>query len=448
MCLTKQIRRRSSFNIDSITSSMPTIESLYGEKVRKPLKHFETRTNACWPSSSALLNIKDKKKRNKIQPIVTSSSAGLIVKRLKMNDTAEKQQQKVKRPYTSLPGLTAKNNVRHFVHHDYHCHANDLPSSTATINLQESLQPYNTKKRSSIETFPRKLFNMLETIESTHSKLKHIVSWQPHGRSFCIHKPKTFATEVIPLFFKQTKLTSFQRQLNLYGFERLTRGADSGGYYHELFLRGREFLIDRMERTKVKGTGYKAASNPDSEPNFYEMHCVQPLETLLMNNKRTLEQSQSATNGNDPFMMWCDRALAKPKRQQVTVLTPKISPVQHRHRSILYAAEPMLPDVTIGKDWHIMADAVFCTQDAAIVSTDTESEEEDSNCTSDDYMDECDLLLMTMPYDSSLDDLSCFDDGSESLSSSVAVTSNTDAPSSYMDTTTSGDDIIRMVVAV
>ena len=55
------------------------------------------------------------------------------------------------------------------------------------------------------------------------------------------------------------------------GFTRISRGADKGGYYHELFLQHREFLIYRIQRMKVKGSGTRAAANPDQEPNFYSM---------------------------------------------------------------------------------------------------------------------------------------------------------------------------------
>lgn len=57
----------------------------------------------------------------------------------------------------------------------------------------------------------------------------------------------------------------------LQGFARLTRGKDSGGYYHELFLRTKLHLCKRMSRTKIKGTKFKAASSPQNEPDFYSI---------------------------------------------------------------------------------------------------------------------------------------------------------------------------------
>jgi hypothetical protein len=93
----------------------------------------------------------------------------------------------------------------------------------------------------------------------------------------CIVFPhlRSFYTRVYR-YFRQTKLTSFQRQLNLYGFRRITQGADSGAYYHPLFLQGRPSLSQRMVRQKVKGTGHKQPSDASSEPNFYAMPPVEP----------------------------------------------------------------------------------------------------------------------------------------------------------------------------
>lgn len=116
------------------------------------------------------------------------------------------------------------------------------------------------------QPFPEKLYNMLTAeVESA------LVSWLPHGRAFIIRKPKAFAAEIMPKYFRQSKLTSFQRQLNLYAFRRITQGIDSGAYYHELFLRGRPQLCLRMNRQKVKGTGHKQPADAQTEPNFYKM---------------------------------------------------------------------------------------------------------------------------------------------------------------------------------
>jgi hypothetical protein len=100
---------------------------------------------------------------------------------------------------------------------------------------------------------------------------KSIVSWQPHGRAFTVHKSKEFVTLIMPQFFNQTKYASFQRQLNLYGFSRLTHGPDKGAYYHSCFIRGERNLCRRMNRQKIKGTKVRKTLAPEEEPNFYKM---------------------------------------------------------------------------------------------------------------------------------------------------------------------------------
>jgi hypothetical protein len=148
------------------------------------------------------------------------------------------------------------------VQHNYHDHSHD----------SRSWYKVEHPARGGVTTpFPLKLHAMLESAQADGHE--HIVSWQTHGRCFVVHKPKEFV-ELLPHYFKLSKIASFQRQLNLYGFQRLTRGRDRGGYYHELFLEGRTFLAHNIQRIKVKGTGVRARSNPEQEPNFWEMNWV------------------------------------------------------------------------------------------------------------------------------------------------------------------------------
>mmetsp|Transcript_28505 Transcript_28505/g.43830 ORF Transcript_28505/g.43830 Transcript_28505/m.43830 type:complete len:446 (-) Transcript_28505:162-1499(-) len=131
-----------------------------------------------------------------------------------------------------------------------------------------------TRKNSGgvVQPFPEKLMEVLE-----RGDMDDIISWMPHGRAFIVKQPKTFVVEVLPRFFKQSKFMSFTRQLNLWGFKRITKGPDQGSYYHELFLRGKGRLVTRMKRQKIKGTGIKLTPNPEQEPDFYKMSDVRPL---------------------------------------------------------------------------------------------------------------------------------------------------------------------------
>jgi len=147
------------------------------------------------------------------------------------------------------------------VQHHYHDHAADPTIDPSLVK--------HKAKGGVIMPFPVKLHDMLDQIEA--DGLAHVVSWQPHGRCFVVHKPKEFVNHVMPHYFKQTKMASFQRQLNLYGFNRLTGGLDKGGYYHEMFLRGKVSLAYDIHRMRVKGTGVRLPTNPENEPNFYAL---------------------------------------------------------------------------------------------------------------------------------------------------------------------------------
>jgi len=120
------------------------------------------------------------------------------------------------------------------------------------------------------EPFPFKLHKIVEQSEA--DGYSSLISWLPHGRAFKIHNTSQFVERVMKKYFYQTKLSSFQRQLKVYGFYRLQHNLDEGAYCHELFLRGRPGLCAGIMRKKSRRT-----VDLKKEPNFYAMPPVDPI---------------------------------------------------------------------------------------------------------------------------------------------------------------------------
>lgn len=128
-------------------------------------------------------------------------------------------------------------------------------------------------------SFPDKLHAILSRLD-----LADIISWMPHGRSWRIHKPKAFESRVIPLFFVQCKYSSFIRQANGWGFQRITKGPDRNSYYNRYFLRGRQSLSRRMRRP---ATSVKVPIRPGEEPDLYQMSRDDPLPEIGVPRAKT-----------------------------------------------------------------------------------------------------------------------------------------------------------------
>ena len=144
--------------------------------------------------------------------------------------------------------------------------------------------------------FPIKVYAILELADRNISEIAQSVSWLSHGRAFSIHNKVKFMEEVVPLFFDLTKIRSFIRQLNLWGFRRLValrlylfltcfvfdhllsyckcrlnyhsieRGSDEV-WYHNNFLRGKPECMKYIIRTKIKGDN-SVISQEVRVPNF------------------------------------------------------------------------------------------------------------------------------------------------------------------------------------
>ena len=94
---------------------------------------------------------------------------------------------------------------------------------------QESSDSGRNSNNQKEPPFVAKLHSIL-----SNSAFDDIVSWLPHGRAWRVDQRAAFEEQVLPLYFRHGKYSSFMRQVNGWGFQRINQGPDYGGYYHEV----------------------------------------------------------------------------------------------------------------------------------------------------------------------------------------------------------------------
>jgi len=105
---------------------------------------------------------------------------------------------------------------------------------------------------------------MLES-ESKLQDNAPIIEWSSTGRAFRICDTSLFATRLLPKYFRTTNFSSFQRNLNLYGFFKTRRGPDANLYSHPSFIKGAPFLLSELVKcTKRKATVSRRTSTSAS----------------------------------------------------------------------------------------------------------------------------------------------------------------------------------------
>jgi len=171
--------------------------------------------------------------------------------------------------------------------HPVHPNSQDMDARYVTSGPRKELED----KSGSTLPFPLKLFQLLQ--EAEDYSIDHIVSWLPSNEAFKIHDPDSFVKSVMSMYFKQSKIKSFTRQLvrryvasvldkvkyrdpyfirltltfveqYMYGFTKISQGPNMGGFFHPHFRRNHQTgcmtLVRRNsnEDRRVKGNRPKA----------------------------------------------------------------------------------------------------------------------------------------------------------------------------------------------
>ena len=94
-------------------------------------------------------------------------------------------------------------------------------------------------------SFILKTFQMLDK-----DKFDRIIRWTSEGLSFIIIDLDAFNNTVLPLYFKHKNISTFVRQLNMYGFHKISD--QSLEFSHPLFQKSDKSLLIRIYRKTVE----------------------------------------------------------------------------------------------------------------------------------------------------------------------------------------------------
>ena len=118
-----------------------------------------------------------------------------------------------------------------------------------------------------------------------------VIAWLPHSQSWRILDKERFEA-ILPKYFNHSNYPSFARQVNGWGFKRMSKGPDKDSYYNKLLLRGKKDLIKFIKR----GSILKAIHQ--EEPDLSDF-CPMPRERNTKRvKKRFCETAQKSVKGS------------------------------------------------------------------------------------------------------------------------------------------------------
>jgi hypothetical protein len=102
--------------------------------------------------------------------------------------------------------------------------------------------------------FIQKLWDILQVLLLLYqnSDFDKILLWNSSGTSFAILNPSRLESSILPTFFRHSKLKSFVRQLNMYGFRKSQRAKEHLAFSNPDFRRDQENKLPFIRRKVAK----------------------------------------------------------------------------------------------------------------------------------------------------------------------------------------------------
>ena len=152
-----------------------------------------------------------------------------------------------------------------------------------------------TKRKRTHKT-PKFLIKLVDILEIADPS---IISWCDDGKAFEIRNIKKFENEILPKFYKHNKMTSFQRQLNLFRFQKWTKSRYITSYIkfsHPFFTRNdiTKSLASITKKVMIQQAQTVIQQSNLIDFNFeFENSLLESIETLNFENELFSDENNS-----------------------------------------------------------------------------------------------------------------------------------------------------------
>ncbi|CAF0803776.1 unnamed protein product [Didymodactylos carnosus] len=139
-----------------------------------------------------------------------------------------------------------------------------------------------------------------------------LIAWDPSGGSFHVYDQARFSREILPRYFKHNNFASFIRQLNMYGFRKISNiehgslksERDDIEFAHPNFIRGQDTLLELIKRRapenqqKQQQTSQLSSSlSALTQSSYIDPKSNRPVEFVhVLEDVRTLQNKQTSLN--------------------------------------------------------------------------------------------------------------------------------------------------------
>ncbi|CAF2131948.1 unnamed protein product [Rotaria magnacalcarata] len=187
-----------------------------------------------------------------------------------------------------------------------------------------------------------------------------LIAWDPSGGSFHVFDQSRFAREILPRYFKHNNFASFIRQLNMYGFRKIStieHGSlksehDDIEFAHPNFIRGHDTLLELIKRrapdnqqkitiqpTKTEISSAAASSSTSTSPSSSALVSTHYADTKstrsielshLLDDVRNLQTKQTSLTDklfhmqDENQALWREMSILKQKHSKQQQIVSKL----------------------------------------------------------------------------------------------------------------------------